>query len=304
MAKPIMGTTAGATTTRIIVQVNNANTNYIDCSKLLSQVNHRLYRQGRMYCVRVGYLGQHSGVRAASVLALPNNWAFRKGHALAHAAFREAMKSTSIGKSKSGRWSDFRIKHDLTQYTSQISALNAKNITTGNSEYLYSQVAGDTGLDGSDGDGAPNVYGFHGVGTSSTSNESAATGGYLYANTGSFGVIHEYQKIEDTEQNTPPDHDNLAAYRLLDSDADRSAQNELMSSEIGDNPPYNPEDLQYQEQQYTIRFQGTGSADIATPWIAAPCGLLKIETTEGSGTDDIFIEVMAGNYKGVLAEDM
>ncbi len=298
-----MGSTAGATTTRIIVQVNNANTNYVDVPKLLCQVNHRLYRQNRMYCVRVGYIGAHSGVRAAEVYALPNNWAFRKGHKLAQAAFRQAMKTSAIGKSKSGRWSDFRIKHDLTQYSSQIEALDAHNITLGSAEYLYSQVAGDTGPDGSDGDGSPNIYGFHGVGASSTSNESAA-GGYAYATTGSFGIIHEYEKIEDTEQNTPPDHDNLAAYRLLDSDADRSATNELMSSEIGDNPPYNPEDLQAQEQQFTIRFQGTGSADIATPWIAAPCGLLKIGTTEGSGTDLLYIEVMAGNYKGVLAEDM
>lgn len=304
MAKPIMGTTAGATTRRIRVDVTNNVTNYVDVSKLLSQVNHRLYRQGRMYCVRVGYVGQHNSARGASVLALPNNWAFRKGHKLAQAAFREAMRTGAIGRSKSGRWSDFRIKHDVTQYTSQLQAINAKGLTLGNAEYLYSQVAGDTGFDGSDGDGSPNVYGFHGIGASSTSNEGAG-GGYAYANTGSFGIIHEYEKIEDTEQNTPPDHDNQSAYRLLDTDGDRSAQNELMSSEIGDNPPYNPEDLQYQEQKHVIRFQGTGSADIATPWIAAPCGLLKIETFEsGSDTDELFIEVMAGNYKGVLAEDM
>ena len=299
----LMGTRAGATTNRIIVNVNNANTNYIDVSKLLSQVNHRLYRQGRMYCVRVGYLGAHSGVRAATVYALPNNWAFRKGHSLAHAAFREAMKSSAISQSKSGRWSDFRIKHDLTQYSAQHEALDAKGVTLGAAEYLYSQVAGDTGFDGSDGDGAPNIYGFHGVGNSTSGNEGVG-GGYAYATTGSFGVIYEYQKTEDTETNTPPDHDNASAYRLLDSDGDRSMANEMLKSEIGDNPPYNHEDLQYQEQQFTIRFQGTGSADIATPWIAAPCGLLKIETTEGSGTDDIFIEIMQGNYKGVLAEDM
>ena len=82
MAKPIMGTTAGATMTRIVFDNTGhggtAGTYYVDAAKLLSQVNHRLYRQAsKIYCLRVGF--HDTDNNEMLVNALPNSWPMRKG---------------------------------------------------------------------------------------------------------------------------------------------------------------------------------------------------------------------------------
>ena len=81
----------------------------------------------------------------------------------------------------------------------------------------------------------------------------------------------------------------------------------------GDAPPYNPENLQVQEQ-HTVIAVGSGKNDkIVSEWFPAPCGLLRlmsqVKTADGStqAADTIgtfFVEVMAGDYKGIHATPM
>lgn len=303
MAKPIMGTTAGATTRRIQFTLDNSNnTQYVDVAKLLSEINHRLYRQGRMYCVRVGYDGTDLTANGVAVNALPNSWMFRKAWKLAKQAHDRAMReSTMPGQAARGRWKDFRIKYDKTQYDGNHGFINAAGVTRGAAEYLVSQVAGDTGPSGSDGDASPEVWQFHGLGVSTTS--AVAQSGQLYNPTGSFGILDTYSESEDTEQNTEPDDGSTSPYRMLEDDADKSAANYELQAEDGDNPPYNPVDLQSPQQTYVTRAFGNTAVPQMTPWIYAPCGLLRLGSIGiSSGNSNLVLEVMEGNYKGVLSE--
>ena len=305
MAKPIMGTTAGATTRRIQFTLDNSNnTQYVDVAKLLSETNHRLYRQGRMYCVRVGFDGTNVGANGVAINALPNSWMFRKAWKLAKQAHDRAMReSTMPGQAARGRWKDFRIKYDKTQYDGNHGFIHATGITRGSAEYMVSQVAGDTGPAGGEGEGTPEVWQFHGLGVSTNSAVSQSNTGQLYTPTGSFGVLDTYSESEDTEQNTEPDDGSTSPYRLLEDDSDKSAANYELMAEDGDNPPYNPVDLQSLQQVYVTRAFGTTAVPQMTPWIYAPCGLLRLGSIDSSsGNSNLVLEVMEGNYKGVLSE--
>ena len=170
--KPIMGTTAGATVRRIHFAMDNAvNTNYVDTAKLLSEANHRLYRQGRMYCVRVGFEGTDVGAQGIQVTALPNAWQFRKAWKLAKQAHDKAMRQSTLnGTGARGRWKDFRVKFDKTQYDGNHGFTDARLVTRGNAEYLMSQVAVDSGTgSGGEGGGDAEVWQFHGLGISTDS---------------------------------------------------------------------------------------------------------------------------------------
>ncbi len=123
MTKPIMGTTAGATQLRLKFDgtthssegsnIALANTRYVDVSRLLSQANHRLYRQGRMYMCRVGFHSPADDL-GITVSALPNTWMTRKAWVAGLKAARKAERDSGV--SKRGRWNDFRIAYDQAQY--------------------------------------------------------------------------------------------------------------------------------------------------------------------------------------------
>jgi hypothetical protein len=294
MAKPIMGTSAGATQRRIILDSATAGTvQYIDTSRLLSQVNHRLYRQQKMYCVRVGILGNSGDAQRIQVKAAPNTWAVRKGLLHARQAYNDAMRKSGV--KKRGRWADFRVKYNVTQYTGNQDFATAQGLDITDAENLLSLVAGDSGT--SEGS-SPQFYGFHILGATSGANVGQATA--------SYGVVSEYSNMEDSEQNTPPDVGTTSPYSALSQDAQQASANVELAIEDGDNPPYNPINLQVQEQEYWATMLGTSArnpASSVTPWIVAPSGLLTLTNYDSTG-NDVYIEVMAGKYKGVLAEDV
>ena len=288
MAKPIMGTTAGATQTRILF-TNDANsaggtiamgTYYVDAAKLLSQVNHRLYRQAsKIYCLRVGF--DDTADREMIVNAMPNTWVARKGLNSARTHFNRAR----AGSGTRGRWNDFRINYDQAQYLSGQNFVKADGLTLTASENLISQVAGDTGT--SEGNiGAPNIYQFHGLEATTYSNVGTATG--------SFGVITEYSKESDTEQDTPANASGSESYVELDSDSAQYGANTAIGAQDGDNPPYNPTALQAQEQNFKLKQLLADSVrGQMTPWIFAPGGLIKC-TVGGDGSVKLVLEVMSG----------
>lgn len=294
MAKPIMGTTAGATQRRIILDSAAAGTTqYIDTAKLLSQVNHRLYRQQKMYCVRVGILGDSGDAQRIQVKAAPNTWAVRKGLVSARQAYNSAMRKSGVNLR--GRWNDFRVKYNQTQYTANSNFDDAQNVSTSDSENLLSLVAGDSGTaEGS----AAQFFGFHILGQTTQTNVGNATG--------SYGCVYEYSNWQDTEENSPQDTATVAPYSQLNSDSMMASANVEAAIEDGDSPPYNPTSLQVPEQEYWASMLATASRNPAasvTPWIVAPAGLLSVTNLDATG-NDIYLEIMAGNYKGVLAEDV
>ena len=89
----------------------------------------------------------------------------------------------------------------------------------------------------------------------------------------------------------------------MEDDKDKSAANYELMAEDGDNTPYNPVDLQSPQQVYVTRAFGTTAVPQMTPWIYAPLGLLRLGSIDSSsGNSNLVLEVMEGNYKGVLSE--
>ena len=258
---------------------------YIDVFKDLSLVNHRLYRQGRVPMVRIGFAGPFSStITTASVgaITLPNNWQVRKSHQFALkqylAATKEARRATG-----QARWHDFKVYFEDGMRSGSI--LSPVGITTGNSEWNYSEVANDPSNN------------------SSTERQFKFIGS---TDSNCWGMIAEYDAKADTDTDVPENPGSSAPYHTLNPDVSSEQMDNLLDE--GDFPPYNPDDLQVQTQ-LTVIGVGSGKSDkMVSEWFPAPAGLLKVScavTTSGSVADDtigaFFVEVMPGDYKGVHA---
>ncbi len=310
MSKPVMGTTAGATQLRLKFDgttygtnvdgsantTAQSNTRFVSVARLLSQANHRLYRQGRMYMVRVGFHkpGEAAG---ATVSALPNTWMTRKAWVAGRKAYLKAMRNSGV--KKQGRWNDFQVNFDLDQYngngTNQTPFVTLSGASVTGVDSRPSQVAGDSGA--SEGT-ASKVYQFHWSGDSTGNDRDGATG--------SFGLIAEYSTQEDTDTDDPEDTGTTSPFVQLEQDEYMASANQELAIESGDAPPYDPDLLENARSvDYVLKQAASDSIQPVTPWIAAPGGLLKIT---GYGSDalaadlDMYVEVMAGGYKGVMSE--
>ncbi len=259
---------------------------YIDVFKDLSLVNHRLYRQGRVPMVRIGFAGPfetNMEFATVTVQTLPNTWPVRKAHQL---ALKEYLLATKDERRRGGqaRWHDFKVFFEDDHRTG--TTLSPVGITQGSAEWNYSEIFKQSA--------SANVqYKFIGA-----------------SDGNAFGMIAEYDSQQDTDDDSPDNPGGDVPYGGLHPDVDSTNQDNLLDE--GDAPPYNPDALQVQLRSENI-WSGPGSAvsnnKLTTPWMPAPCGLIKLQTSIGSGdtTDPIglvTVEVAAGDYKGIHATPM
>ena len=92
-----------------------ATTFTVHTDKLLSNVNHRLYRQSRNYCVKVDIDADLPDGGIIEVYALQDTWMNMKAYQLAKATFDENSNEEmeQLGSSRA-RWNDFRVASGLT----------------------------------------------------------------------------------------------------------------------------------------------------------------------------------------------
>lgn len=298
-----METAAGATQRKIHYAANAAgglipsqssasagsatDTSYVDIFKDLSLCNHRLYRQGRVPMVRIGFTGPFAATVTNAVVlaqALPNTWQVRKAHQL---ALKEYLRATKEERRRTGqaRWHDFKVWMEDGMRTGN-HTLTPIGITTGSSEWNYSEIAEED-------DSTERRFKFIG------STDSNA-----------FGMISEYDSAADTVDDDPPNPGGSAPYMNLHPDMQGTNTDNLLDE--GDFPPYNPDNLQIQMRTEVIA-QGFGKSDqLVSGWFPAPCGLLKLQTAITTASDNVaddtfglfFVEVMGGDYKGIHATPM
>ena len=259
-------------------------TAYIDVFKDASLVNSRLYRQGRVPMVRFGFTGPPGDLYTAAsvgVQTLPNTWTVRKAHQL---ALREYLRATKEERRRSGqaRWHDFKVYYEDGHRTG--TTLSPLDITTGNSEWDYSAID-DTG-------GTTRRFKFIGATDSNC-----------------YGMIASYDNMADQDDDSPDNPGTAMPYASLHPDVQVDNQDFLLDE--GDAPPYNPDALQVQQRLEFVAV-GSGKSDqLVSPWFPAPCGLLKVTglaVASASIADDplgmFFVEVAAGDYKGIHATPM
>jgi hypothetical protein len=321
-----MGTTAGATQRKFEVAqyiaggVGPANpTNVIQVDRCLNNVNRRLYRQHKVYRVKVGLSSPNENVTTSptggpvNVYALRNTWAVRKAISLAKDIYDTAVteERAVVGAS---RWHDFRINTaggagGLTgplNYPLGLTGLGKAMFTEGTAadgEYEYSQVMT------TDPSGAGVLKQF-GLATSSTGGE--------------YSVFDEYQKMGPTTDESPLFVAQGGYDRATGDTFETENVQDLLNK--GNLPPYDAGDLGFGAA--TVggmlvkvgeigRSNGggnTGTLRLSTDYFDAPLGLVIVtsaplafgdENTRMSlDTQSLEIEVAAGDYKGVMAHDI
>ena len=254
----------------------------IRTDKLLSNVNHRLYRQSRVYNVKVDIDADLPDGATVKVYALADTWYNMKAYQLAKKTFDEssAEEREQLG-THNARWNDFRV--DTGE--SDAVELQAKQIATGiadgrfiGGEYEFTEVV--------DAAGTSNTLRWAGSG----------------ANT--YNIIDEYDLTANTSS-APSAIISSVAYDGLSDELD-DLQTAHLSND-GNRPPYDENTLENQCWVYigTLYIRGSGTNKLSTGFFNAPCGLVRLATSGGleanSLSDNVCIEVKGGDYKGVHA---
>ena len=122
----------------------------MDVSRLLSQVNHRLYRESRTYDCSVQIDANVTDGTTVDVYALADTWYLKGALKLAKTAWDASnAEEIAMNNGKTARWNDFRVDDGLTGYeTLQVVQFRKDNLqetafTAG--EFDLSQVVDQAG---------------------------------------------------------------------------------------------------------------------------------------------------------------
>jgi hypothetical protein len=273
----------------------------------LSKLNHRLYRQGRKYRVKVDLElddGWADKENRLEVYALMPTWYVHSMWKQAKKAFDDAMalEKKALNKSNLARWRDFRVKSGWfpsapgltppasgTQFPIAFTPLGAQvEFTAGEFNYsLVENLDTNNSMDFSFGQGDTTTFSLP-VEYSLTRNESASP----------ETVITE------------------APYNELNSNLESDDYALLQAN--GNEPPYNalafPDALWVRIAVLGTDYVGAAAPSnaflnrISTGYFDAPCGYVALK----SNFDDdsvsfgpkIKLEVQSGDYRGVKATPM
>jgi hypothetical protein len=254
----------------------------------LSQVNRRLYRQGRVYRCKVDLQSGLADNTQYTVYALADTWMLRKAW---KAAFDNYMEQTSeeraTYKGQLARWNDFKL--NTSQAFTSASTLSVglvqpdgTEVPLTDGEYLPSRVEDDAG-----------TARFYGI-----ANSAGGT---------TFDILGEFDKLGGVNS-SPTVTQTAAAYGDVDSD--------LTTTEIGDVtnrgnlPPYAQNDSHPANpwRKIGVLHSDTGGQRLTTGYFDAPLGLVAIVSASGhklfSQGTELTVEVKAGDYKGVHATSL
>ena len=223
----------------------------IDGPKVLSQTNHRLYRQSRYYEMSVTLDTDLPDGSTVDVYALTDTWMVQKAYSMAKKAWDESnAEEKEMLNGKVARWNDFRVKHGLVLAggIEDVLATNFLKSTLSTSPFLIGQFDPSQVVDQ--------------AGTSrdfSWGNPSAS----------SYSIIEEY----DASGNTSLDPTTAAtgSYTGLLPNLEAGAATALQG--IGRSPPYDANDI---GQAIWIKVGtlhlGAGRQRTSTGFFTAPCG--------------------------------
>lgn len=260
-----------------------------DIGKLLSQVNHRLYRQGKTYQVKVDLATQEIDTGTYEVYALVDTWYIQKAWQLARATYEEAMadERAQMGEDMAARWEDFRVNSGVTGgYNTHAWRWNNDGTGALDSagEFLESRVTLPDG-----------------------STQRSFTWGVTGSNT--LGMLTEYDKVNNTQANQVTTD---LAYSEIGADVQELAADDL--KDRGRDPPYSA--LTFNSRVW-VRIavlnnslnsagQSNQTNKLSTGFFNAPCGLVLVKTpTPNTALNgQLSITTKAGKYKGVAAMNM
>lgn len=266
------------------ISVSNASEVLVDVGKCLSAINHRLYRQGKLYTVKLEVPLNMPPGYGFTLKRLPNTWWMQKAWHLAKEARDDQLSGSNRAR---GRWDDFRVGWDSSYKTAYLPLL-----ADASGQWIADEIQISKAHDAVD----------------SVDHEFVVFGSARDAGNNLYGIIEQYDNTGNIPDQQPGGAANTDAYTQLHPDSGMvEAAGDLQALQ-GDNAPYDMDSFQGASDVGAVNlgFLGTiqsGTGDGNTSIITdLPLGLFKIEN--GTDTTIMFnVTVMAGNYKGVKAID-
>lgn len=261
------------TTTSGVPQPNSM----IQVDKVMSELNHRLYRQHMVYTARVS-LGTDAQTNQIDVYALAPTWYVLNSLRTAKRVHDDAMKEERA-LVRQARWYDFRIRPDmpLTEVLQPAgltrTTLGLDAVSNTGSEYLYSEIHDLNG----------NNKRFQLVGASSA---------------GAFNVFEEYDamgNVSDSPQTPAP-----GGYDDVDSDINNANADDLQQR--GNAPPYDTDTWNVVWVKVGELYRtASGTQSVSTGYFDAPLGIIYIPNYAQTTNGVLRLDVKAGKYKGIQA---
>lgn len=252
----------------------------IQADKLLGQVNHRLYRESRVYECKVSIDANVADGVTVDVYALANTWYLQGAVKTAKMVWDHAVANAiEANDGRTARWSDFKIRTGIPtagegfaeQYVS--GTLTGATFTSG--EFYDTIVEDASGV----------AHNFTlGAGTASQ-----------------YNIFDEYDKQSGTSAD-PADPSTGPYSGLLPN---LSQINSDSVTDDGNLPPYSAAGYgtAIWVKVGTLHL-AAGRQKLSTGFFEAPLGKIVL-TGVGTLTEaDIQLEVKSGDYKGVVAHNM
>jgi len=261
----------------------------LDAGRILSTSNHRLYRYGKRYEMKIDAdISVLQGGDTITVWALADTWAVQKAYEEAKRVFDDAyeIERENLSKDARARWFDFRanvgVSGDL-----MVPVVTTDPIT-GGLDYL---TGGEfSGSIVEDQNGVTRIFYWGEVTTAS-----------------GYSIPAEYNLAGNTSI-SPTTPTGAGPYDDLRADA--SAVEMQALQDRGNLPPYDANNLPSVWVKIgTLQLSATDAAQrISTGYFPAPCGQVVLQLSGGLNTANVSnllsVEFKAGDYKGVRAHNM
>ncbi len=259
-----------------------------DTGRILSQINHRLYRYGKRYTQKVDIdpaaLNANNSI---DVWALMDTWfvqkAFEEGKVVFDRAYTDERENLS--KAARARWFDFRCQSGLT--SSDLYPVVDANPSTGTTALIVDGEFNNSIVE--DAAGVTRAFSWAGATTGST-----------------YSLIAEYDLAGNTNT-SPPVTTGAGPYDDLEADASAVEMEALQAR--GNAPPYAASAFpSIWVKIATLSVGAAGNQKLSTGYFDAPCGLVYVSVTGGQTLDSLgnslSVTVQSGDYKGVKAHNM
>lgn len=250
----------------------------LEVPRILSGVNHRLYRQHGCYRVKIDMLTA-GPVQEVKVYALSNTWYVKRAIQMAKQVHDKAMEEErALGIQ--ARWYDFRINPNVGSHDDMVQAISltpgaAPTLATHPGEWAYSVVEDAAGV---------------------AQQFVLPAGG----STTGYNVIEEYDRTSNADAS--PENATVGAYDGIDATVE--SENMVALSSRGNQPPYNEQDLLNDVfvQVGSLYRDGTGAQRLSTGFFDAPLGCVWLQYPAADANLVLELECKSGKYKGVHME--
>ena len=265
-----------------------SQTGLIDAGRLASTINHRLYRYGKKYTLKVDMDVDAVGAgESIEVWALADSWAVQKAFEEAKMVFDLAYKNEreNLSKEARARWFDFRALSGISGDTMYATVANDP---TGVAALLTGGSFDESIVE--DQAGVQRKFSWR-----------TATSASQYS------IPAEYDLSGNTTT-SPTASTSSGPYADLQADSSVIEMNALQIR--GATPPYEANSFPgVWVKIATLQLSGTeGAQRLSTGYFDAPCGQVVLKLSGAASTttinNKVAVEFRAGDYKGLRAHNM